>query len=192
MDKTDENFLKDVKEHLSYNPDTGLFIHIKKRGSSNVDVGSIAGTLSKGYIKLVIKGRIIPAHQMAFYYMTGVLEKYIDHKNGIASDNRWCNLRLSNTSHNSTNIVRAALDTNKDSTKVKSETGLRYITKLNSGKVRVKIKRQGVLLIDRVFEDLELAKAFRNEWLITNDYVKNGHTSTEKWTNKNLKELEND
>jgi hypothetical protein len=92
-----------LKEILHYNPETGVFIWIKKP-SKNRPANSIAGTLNAGYIVITLHGKHYYAHRLAWLYMTGEWpEKIIDHKNKSGIDNRFSNLRSASYSQNSLN-----------------------------------------------------------------------------------------
>lgn len=82
-----------LKELLSYNPDTGVFIRLV--ATSNVKAGSVAGsTDSYGYRQIRIDGRLTLAHRLAWLYVHDAWPVgEIDHKNGIRDDNRISNLR---------------------------------------------------------------------------------------------------
>jgi len=82
-----------LKEVLHYDPKTGVFTRLKMTGCKGV-VGAQVGALKQhGYVGITIDGCFKYAHQLAFLYMTGVIPKEIDHKNGERADNRWENLR---------------------------------------------------------------------------------------------------
>ena len=87
----------ELKKHLHYNPDTGIFTWIKKRPSArNIKIGSIAGSQCSGGYVLIGSGqqsKTISAHRLAFLYMKGAMPIQVDHINHITNDNRWCNLR---------------------------------------------------------------------------------------------------
>ncbi len=84
----------ELVENLSYDPDSGVF----RRKISNtraVKAGDIAGSQNgKGYLTMMVCGRVYKAHRLAFLYMTGSFPpEEVDHINGIRDDNRWACLR---------------------------------------------------------------------------------------------------
>lgn len=84
----------ELRELLSYDPKTGLFVWRKTRGGT-ASKGSIAGADNgDGYVTIMVRKRAILAHRLAVLYMTGQEPKEtVDHINGDVSDNRWVNLR---------------------------------------------------------------------------------------------------
>lgn len=86
--------MQNIKDYLSYAPDTGVFTWIKTSGRCKA--GSIAGTTTtKGYIRIMYNQKLYPAHRLAWYFTYGVMPDCdIDHKNEIKGDNRLKNLRL--------------------------------------------------------------------------------------------------
>ena len=84
--------MDDVKEHITYDPDTGLFWWIKNGPKRNFD-RPCGSKLLTGYVNLVVNGRQFLAHRLAFLFMGEPLPAYVDHINGVRDDNRWCNLR---------------------------------------------------------------------------------------------------
>ena len=93
-----------LKELFKYDPNTGLFVRIKKT-SPSTNVGDIAGYVGHhGYILMRIDNVMHYAHRLAFLYMNGSLpEKHVDHINGVEGDNRFSNLRECSHSENMQN-----------------------------------------------------------------------------------------
>ena len=100
-----------LKECLDYNPDTGVFVwkdrpvehfqslkgfRIHKARFANKEAGTIG---AQGYIHIFINRKSYRAQRLAWLYCYGSMPLlFIDHINGIRSDNRLSNLReVSNT-----------------------------------------------------------------------------------------------
>lgn len=94
-------------EILHYDPDTGVFTWLVKRGA--VNAGEVAGTFrkhdGKTYVLIGVNGKRLRAHRLAFLYMNGSMPKLLcDHINGDGTDNRWCNLREVDFVNNNRNM----------------------------------------------------------------------------------------
>lgn len=98
--------LDKIKEHLSYNPLTGLFNRLQSH--RNVKIGDIAGSIdvSKGYVKICVLGKYFKAHQLAFLFMKGYIPKEIDHIDHDKTNNKWDNLREVTHTENLKNYTR--------------------------------------------------------------------------------------
>jgi AP2 domain. len=88
--KLTQDYLRSI---IRYDPKSGVFTSIVNR--RHWKVGTVVGTTNgAGYRQIWIDGTVYLAHRLAVLYMVGILpKKLVDHKNGIRSDNRWCNLR---------------------------------------------------------------------------------------------------
>ena len=91
-----------MKEVLSYDPDTGIFVW-KKALNDHIIVGSPAGYRNDGYINIGLHGSTFRAHRLAFIYMTGTCPEEVDHIDMDRSNNRWTNLRAALRSQNNAN-----------------------------------------------------------------------------------------
>lgn len=114
---------EDVLELVDYDPDTGLFLY-KKRGlrwfkdgyrTAEGNMNNWNATYanrpafdtphSKGYLEGTLLCFKVLAHRLAWFYMTGEWPEYIDHENGIRTDNRWINLRCVDMTGNNKNMA---------------------------------------------------------------------------------------
>jgi hypothetical protein len=92
-----------LRELFDYNPETGDFI--RRSGRSGVKAGAKVGYLHPfGYWYIRVDGKKYRAHRLAWLYITGAWPSGdIDHRNGIRSDNRFCNLREATREENAWN-----------------------------------------------------------------------------------------
>ncbi len=100
------NIPEEMKDLLSYDPETGLLKWKIFRGGGAPHPGAIAGTPSKkGYISILLRPHHFKAHRIAWFLHYGEQpgKKQIDHINGDKADNRICNLRLAAQPQNSAN-----------------------------------------------------------------------------------------
>lgn len=88
--------IDDLKTHLSYDENTGLFTWIVPT-NPRIKVGSNAGVYRNDkrnrYQYLRFRGQIYLGHRLAWFYVFGKWPSTIDHVNGDKRDNRLCNLR---------------------------------------------------------------------------------------------------
>lgn len=95
---------EELMDMLTYNPESGLFTWNKERKFCQFIKGSVAGYYEiDGYHYIYIKPKLHLAHRLAFLYMQGSMPPFVDHKNKIKNDNRWCNLRACTGSENQQN-----------------------------------------------------------------------------------------
>jgi len=94
---------KRLKELLSYDPDTGVFV--RRVRVANRHEGDAAGCVQKnGYHGISIDNRLYYSHRLAWLYVHGETpKKSIDHIDGNKTNNRLANLRLATYSENSMN-----------------------------------------------------------------------------------------
>lgn len=93
---------------LSYNPESGEFIWLVNAGKSgHIKAGSVAGGIdsANGYRRIQINGKPYRAHRLAWFFATGKFpSEFLDHINGIKSDNRIANLREATSDQNNRNV----------------------------------------------------------------------------------------
>lgn len=91
---------KQLKAHLHYNPETGLFTRINNNPSKSTS--DYAGSLhNKGYIMIYVLYDRYRAHRLAWLYMTGKMPTaQIDHIDGNKANNAFDNLRQASNKEN--------------------------------------------------------------------------------------------
>ncbi len=128
-----------LRELLHYDPETGVFTWIVRRG--HVPAGTVAGLRSdKWYVSITIDGYVHRAHRLAWLYVHGRWpEQKIDHKNGVRSDNRLCNLRDVSSLFNSQNIVSAQSHsiTGIRGVSIHATSRLKYRARIKVGSVHI-------------------------------------------------------
>jgi hypothetical protein len=99
--------LEEARQHLNFDPDTGIFRWNKAKGR-HVNAGDVAGSVHKsGYRRIGICGALVYAHRLAWLMHYGEEPAdMIDHLNGNRDDNRIANLRDANAMINSQNSPR--------------------------------------------------------------------------------------
>ena len=88
-----------LKELLSYNPETGVFVWVRRKKN-------VAGHVRKdGYKQIQIGNTKFFSHRLAWLYMVGAFPlEQIDHINRARADNRFANLRAVTNSENLHNM----------------------------------------------------------------------------------------
>jgi hypothetical protein len=137
---------KQLREIVSYDPTTGVFIWRKSTGS--VWKGSIAGCLkNNGYIRI---GRFYLAHRLAWLYVHGEWPiGEIDHINGVKHDNRIANLRVVSPAENRQNTAFAQRN---------SKTGALGTRRTRNGKYTAQIQVKSIIHHLGTFRTLSEAK----------------------------------
>jgi hypothetical protein len=99
--------LEEAQQHLTFDPDTGIFSWNKAKGRL-VKAGDVAGSVHRsGYRRIGICGALVYAHRLAWLMHYGEEPAdMIDHINGNRDDNRIANLRHANALINSQNAKR--------------------------------------------------------------------------------------
>lgn len=135
-----------VRELLDYDPETGVF-RWRLRRPGRCKVGSIAGSLSKDYLRIRIGNKGHLAHRLAWLHVTGEWPaEQIDHINQDKLDNRFANLRAATGGQNQSN------------TKGWSSSGYKGVYRAyGENKWHAKIRRGGKLLSIGYFDDPAVA-----------------------------------
>lgn len=95
-----------VRDVLSYNPETGVFIRTQAHHRSRI--GKPTGSVDRtGYVRVEVGGIYYHAHRLAWYFVHNEQPNVIDHINHDRADNRIANLRNVNTSLNGLNLPGA-------------------------------------------------------------------------------------
>ncbi|MEL7966382.1 HNH endonuclease [Vreelandella neptunia] len=143
-----------VRELLHYNPETGIFVWRErgrkwfkpsKQGNAwktwntrfaGKRAGLVVSQIDNGYQfrSLRLLGVRYLEHQLAWLYMTDdPLPEEIDHRNRMATDNRWQNLRASTSAKNSRNSSKSSRNTS-------GVTGVTWHKKDNRWQAQCKIR----------------------------------------------------
>jgi hypothetical protein len=98
---------KRLRELLSYDAATGIFVWLIPPWNHPRMRGKIAGCGSTGYTLIRIGGRKYKAHRLAWLYVIGVWpSKRLDHRDGDPFNNAWLNLREATPAQNCANCCR--------------------------------------------------------------------------------------
>ena len=97
-----KRIMDELKEYLSYNPETGHFVWIKDYYINKIG-SSPKPTHSEGYLRVQFKGVRIFLHKVAFYWEHGYVPDEVDHRDRDTSNNRIKNLRPATQQQNSCN-----------------------------------------------------------------------------------------
>lgn len=142
-----------LKELLHYDPETGVLTWRVKQG--RVSPGTVADSpRADGYYQVSVCGKKFMVHRLIWLYQTGHLpDFYIDHINGVKTDNRWSNLRSATAVTNSQNMRRSHVD-NKH-----GYLGVSFIRGRKSKPFRSEIRHNGTQIRLGTFSTPEEAHA---------------------------------
>ena len=124
---------EELKKLVDYNPDTGEMCW--RVNCPRTRIGDVVGRDDDGYRRCKLNGRNYYVHRLAWLYMTGSWPtEYVDHRNGVRSDNTWSNLREASREENGRN--RSMARSNKSGYKGVQRRGKRWVARIGG--------RQGV------------------------------------------------
>ena len=95
----------ELKALLHYDPETGVFTWLEDRKGGAKEGDAAGGVTPLGYVRIGVNQGRYMAHRLAWLYMTGAWPvEFIDHVNGVKTDNRWANIRAADKSLNAQNM----------------------------------------------------------------------------------------
>lgn len=157
-----------LKEHLSYDPETGIFLRVKNAG--RFKAGNVLGTRhSTGYIVIRIENKLYKAHRLAWLYVHGEFpDLRIDHINRNGCDNRLENLRLVTQKQNSEN---RSLGKNNTS----GHPGVDWFPKLRKWRARITVNYKGLHIgyFTNIEDAVEAYKDYAARFHTHNCFAKN-------------------
>jgi HNH endonuclease len=165
-----------LKELLSYDPETGIFVRLI-RTSSRANIGQIAGSLKRGYKVILVLRKSYMAHRLAWLYIHGVFpQNHIDHINGIKDDNRMVNLREVTPAQNQQNRVKS-----KDNKS--GFLGVSYNMRNEKFVANICLNRKihYLGLFDTAEEASEAYKKKKKNIHLLNPIIRVGHTTWHLW-----------
>lgn len=145
-----------LRQLLDYDPETGaltwreraesMFSSAKDHGLAakrwnGKNCGRLALNIDhgNGYLRGDIWGERFYAHRVVWKMMTGEEPLFIDHINGIRSDNRFCNLRVVTREENSRNAAKPSTNTSGEiGVSLRRDTG-KWLSYIGDGKERIRI-----------------------------------------------------
>lgn len=107
MKRNDAKYIaaeSDLRRYIKYDAESGVFTWLDRPPYSSVRVGDVAGYRSNANIVVKLRGRLLYAHVVAWWFVTGEWPKNeVDHKNVDGFDNRFENLRRATRTQNACN-----------------------------------------------------------------------------------------
>lgn len=138
-----------LKEFLLYCPETGIFTRKVTSRCGRYKAGDAIGKLTQyGYLKAKVEGKCYLMHRLAWFYVHGKWPLFIDHKNGVRTDNRIDNLRDTTQAINNQNVTSPRKDNRSGYIGVKTHA---------SGKFQANIRVNGRRLHIGTFHSAEAA-----------------------------------
>lgn len=104
LKKIDDNLLKEMKQHMIYDPISGNFLALKK-GRKGRKIGDILGWDSHRYRLIYFKNQAYRAHRLAWLFYYNQDCEIIDHIDLDRSNNKINNLRNGSRTDNNQNII---------------------------------------------------------------------------------------
>lgn len=102
--------IEELRFFLDYNPESGEFKNKITRGNSAK--GSVIGSINgDGYLRVRFNKREFYLHRLAYYMHYGFMPEFVDHINGVRTDNRAINLREATISQNGMNKLMQSNNT---------------------------------------------------------------------------------
>ena len=122
----------------------------RKVAKANGKAGEEAGHVNKvGYRVVTLDGKIKLVHRLIYQMTHGECPEFLDHINGVRTDNRIENLRPANKSQNAANQKLSSTNT----------TGIKNVSlDKRSNSYFVSVKRQDKQIFCGRFKDIELAE----------------------------------
>ena len=152
-----EFLLDECKKWLDYEPKTGILRW--KTAKSKINIGNVAGSINKGYLRIKLSGKSYYAHRLAWLMFYGNLPDEIDHIDGDKTNNKIKNLRIATRKQNCLN--RKIQSNNSSGLK-----GVNWNTDTNSWRVRISDngKRLDFGLYKSIFEAACVIHSARNRF----------------------------
>ena len=132
-----------LKELVEYDPETGIITW--KISHRSVTKGQMAGTIiSSGYVRISLDNRFYQRSHLAWFYVKKVWPtKFLDHINGIPTDDRIVNLREATCMQNGCNRTKQKNNT----------TGFKGVSQVYGGKYGARIRSNKRIFWLGTFDD---------------------------------------